>query len=191
MPVDSVRPTQGQTAGHYNWREFIRNMSADQQREVRRLIGASGSQPPLRRITREMREAANLRRIGSRAVWSPALSREDMYLDGIVPSQPAAGDRVHHKCSLCNQVKCNPVSYACGDSHCFACIRLHLESNWTCPSCDAVITAEPCRHTGEEASIAYDFPAWTKSEKGEPTYSWEGLTFPRPRIVYELDSDDN
>ncbi|KAJ7117956.1 hypothetical protein C8R43DRAFT_960460 [Mycena crocata] len=153
MSVNSGRRTNDQTpssGGRYNWREFIRNLTPAQDRELRRSIGGSGSQRPIVRVTREMREAREARRQGGRALWSPPLSREDMYLDGVIPSQPDAGDRVHHKC---------------------------------------IITAEPRRHGGEEASIKYDFPAWMDFEKGEPTYSWEGLTFPRPRVVIAVDSD--
>ncbi|KAJ7164599.1 hypothetical protein C8R43DRAFT_946414 [Mycena crocata] len=109
--MSGSRGTEG--ARWYDWRAFIRNMSPEQEREVRRLIGMSGSsgkRQPLIRITAAMREAQEARRRGSRAVWSPPLSQVDMYDDGTIPTQPEAGIWAHHQCSLCGKVKCNPVS---------------------------------------------------------------------------------
>ncbi|KAJ7109542.1 hypothetical protein C8R43DRAFT_962546 [Mycena crocata] len=109
--MSGSRGTEG--ARRYDWRAFIHNMSPEQEREVRRLIGMSGSSgkcQPLIRITAAMREAWEARRRGSRAVWSPPLSQVDMYDDRTIPTQPEAGIWAHHQCSLCGKVKCNPVS---------------------------------------------------------------------------------
>ncbi|KAJ7667891.1 hypothetical protein DFH06DRAFT_1322457 [Mycena polygramma] len=152
-------------------RLFFRQTPA-QREETRRCIGNSGSATRL--ITAAEREK---RLKGSRAVWTPPLVREDLYEDGVLPPPLTSSTRPHQVCSLCQQVKCHPVAYACGHSHCYACIRLRLEHDWTCPLCPHVITRAPCRHDGEEKGIAHDFPDW--GNHTSVYYTWEGLTWPR------------
>ncbi|KAJ7454343.1 hypothetical protein B0H11DRAFT_2244998 [Mycena galericulata] len=76
----------------------------------------------------------------------------------------------------------HPVSYLCGHSHCYACIRVWLEKRWTCPECVTPMHRAPFRHYGEEAYIADAYPEW--KDGSEVNYSFEGLVFPkRPRRV--------
>ncbi|KAJ7504114.1 hypothetical protein B0H11DRAFT_1905412 [Mycena galericulata] len=92
----------------------------------------------------------------------------------------------HHVCGMCRDIKSHPVSYRCGHSHCFVCIRVWLETHWTCPDCRAVMYDPPFRHYGEEKSIAWDYPWWKDTSR--VSYSFQGLTFPRaPLAVLEID----
>ncbi|KAJ7019526.1 hypothetical protein C8F04DRAFT_1276125 [Mycena alexandri] len=92
---------------------------------------------------------------------------------------------------ICNCVKVHPVAYLCGHSHCFTCVRLHLEHDWKCPivSCARVIHQAPHRHYPDEQAIAYDFPDWVNTSR--VSYSWEGLIFPSPTAYCPGDSSDD
>ncbi|KAJ7118519.1 hypothetical protein C8R43DRAFT_1137266 [Mycena crocata] len=120
-----------------------------------RLIGESGSRKTHR--TRKERQAHAARRRGVREVRSAPLTREDMYKDGRVPVQPSAGARDQYECSLCGKVKCNPVSYECKHSDCYACIRLHLEQDWKCPTCNAIITHKPAATSPRQLRLRSTF----------------------------------
>ncbi|KAJ6456318.1 hypothetical protein C8R47DRAFT_1227852 [Mycena vitilis] len=102
------------------------------------------------------------------------LTKEDLWLDDERPPVLAV-PKPHHICRMCHDVKSHPVSYllslhilhplrersyACGHSHCYVCIRIHLESEWSCPQCEAVMYAPPFRHEGEEESLKFDYPWW-------------------------------
>ncbi|KAJ6513593.1 hypothetical protein C8R47DRAFT_1206910 [Mycena vitilis] len=93
------------------------------------------------------------------------------------PHQDATED--HHRCSICLSAKSHPVSYTCGHSHCFACIRVWLEYNWTCPDCVTKMYLPPFRNYAEEAALALAYPQWQDSS--EVDYSFEGLIFPKQR----------
>ncbi|KAJ7040786.1 hypothetical protein C8F04DRAFT_1253702 [Mycena alexandri] len=93
---------------------------------------------------------------------------------GVDPEEPA-DPKPHHKCAICCSIKSHPVSYACGHSHCFVCVRVWLEDYRTCPECMTVIRQEPFRHYGEENGIRADYPAWV--DKSEVDISWAGMVF--------------
>ncbi|KAJ7016275.1 hypothetical protein C8F04DRAFT_1282012 [Mycena alexandri] len=115
---------------------------------------------------------------GYREPRTTALTREDLYAEGRLP--PAlAPTRPSQRCSLCTGVKSHPVSYLCGHSHCYACIRLWLDLSWLCPvsTCRALITREPHRHFAEEQALAEAFPNWVDTTA--VAYCWDGLTFPK------------
>ncbi|KAJ7021080.1 hypothetical protein C8F04DRAFT_1274149 [Mycena alexandri] len=124
------------------------------------------------------------RRRGSRKIRDLPLKEEDLYVGPERPP-PLKTDRAHQTCSLCLQVKSHPVAYMCGHSHCYVCIRLHLENNWLCPirDCRILMRRAPHRHHAEEGGIALDFPA--RNDRSVVTYDWEGLTFPRPPVYVE------
>ncbi|KAJ7866302.1 hypothetical protein B0H13DRAFT_2352590 [Mycena leptocephala] len=138
-----------------------------------------------RQLEREAREAALLSpartriicRAGRRAARAKPLTEEDLYLDDERP--PAVAGRLHQMCNLCHCIMSHPVAYECGHSNCYVCVRVWLESDWTCPveGCDAVMHRAPYQHKGEEAGIKMDNPAWY--DKSRVDYSWSGLTFPR------------
>ncbi|KAJ6492733.1 hypothetical protein C8R47DRAFT_1214048 [Mycena vitilis] len=112
---------------------------------------------------------------GFRELRISPLTKEDLYLHACLPAfQPSPHD--YQICSLCKNTKAHPVSYPCGHSHCYACIRIHLETRWECPRCQAVIRAPPHRHEAEEESIANAFPRWAASTS--VAHVWDGLVFP-------------
>ncbi|KAJ6564324.1 hypothetical protein B0H19DRAFT_1374710 [Mycena capillaripes] len=153
----------------------------------RRRKSAPQPLPPSSAATRVISKAErDRRRNGERHVWDPTLIREHLYEDGFLPPPLTGTTRPHQVCTLCSHVKCHPVVYACGHSHCSACIRLPLEHEWTCPDCDALITRPPCRHLGEEQGIAFDYPNWENNTS--VYYTWDGLTWPR-RPRREIGSD--
>ncbi|KAJ7432013.1 hypothetical protein B0H11DRAFT_2261158 [Mycena galericulata] len=118
-------------------------------------------------------------RVGVRRRLNPPVSRDTLYL---TTERPPELDEVksHHVCRICHGVKSHPVSYKCGHSHCYVCIRLWLELSWKCPICNAKIDSEPFRHFGEEDGIAFDYPGWV--DKSVVNYSWAGLKFPSPSL---------
>ncbi|KAJ7764956.1 hypothetical protein DFH07DRAFT_955782 [Mycena maculata] len=113
---------------------------------------------------------------GSRVHHELPLKYRDLWADGSGPSEQHATE-AHHKCGICLEVKSHPVSYACGHSHCYTCIRLWLERSWNCPECSTQMTRPPFRHYGEEAWIASEYPEW--QDESQVDYSWTGLTFPK------------
>ncbi|KAJ7144740.1 hypothetical protein C8R43DRAFT_1130458 [Mycena crocata] len=135
--------------------------------------------PPAPSATRlrtpEQRERLLRLRSGFRQPRNEPVALASFYVDGILPAIENT-TREHQRCSLCKHVKCHPVSYVCGHSHCYACIRLHLETDWACPSCFQVMQAPPHRHEGEEQSLRLDYPNWCNTSK--VLYSFDGLTFP-------------
>ncbi|KAJ7325479.1 hypothetical protein DFH08DRAFT_886696 [Mycena albidolilacea] len=92
----------------------------------------------------------------------------------------------HHECGICRHVKSHPVSYLCGHSHCYVCIRLSLEHEWTCPDCRTPMYHAPFRHWGEEASLASTYPDW--NDESIVNYGWDGLIFPKAPEVLVPDS---
>ncbi|KAJ7017145.1 hypothetical protein C8F04DRAFT_1279940 [Mycena alexandri] len=152
--------------------------------KIRFAIGNSSSSPETRRLIRRARS-----RDGYRLPREGPLTEQELYLDDARPSRILSG-RLHHICSICNSVKVHPVAYLCGHSHCFTCVRLHLERDWKCPilSCGQVMHQAPHRHYPEEQAIAYDFPEWVNTSR--VSYSWEGLIFPLPTAYRPDGSDD-
>ncbi|KAJ7180019.1 hypothetical protein C8R43DRAFT_1117362 [Mycena crocata] len=138
--------------------------------------------PPSLGATRLLTPAQRERRarllVGERTPRQVPLTLGDLYVDGVFPPLEHT-TRKHQECSLCGHVKCHPVSfvfssssrhphdtntqknrYRCGHSNCYACIHLHLETDWRCPSCETVMQQPPHRHDGKEQSIHIDYPNW-------------------------------
>ncbi|KAJ7788727.1 hypothetical protein B0H14DRAFT_3503885 [Mycena olivaceomarginata] len=105
-------------------------------------------------------------RFGYRVRQNPPLSAETLYRTA-----------PHHMCGICFGVKEHPVSYQCGHSHCFVCIRFWLEKSWRCPECLMTMYCKPFRHWPEEAYLAAAYPGWGKDT--QVNYSWKGLQFPK------------
>ncbi|KAJ7164847.1 hypothetical protein C8R43DRAFT_1122727 [Mycena crocata] len=82
--------------------------------------------------------------------------------------------RPQHQCTICLNVKSHPVSYVCGHSYCYVCIRVWLEDNGTCPTCRATMLTHPFVHRGEVDELASTYPA----DPSKIDYNWDGLTFP-------------
>ncbi|KAJ7512303.1 hypothetical protein B0H11DRAFT_2214107 [Mycena galericulata] len=117
---------------------------------------------------------------GRRTEREEPLTREQLWVNGAGPPDLTT-TLDHRECSVCHQVKSHPVSYECGHSHCYVCVRVWLEHQWTCPLCTQVMWAPPFRNYVEEAGLAYDFPDWV--DTSIVTYSWDGLTFPCRPII--------
>ncbi|KAJ6477126.1 hypothetical protein C8R47DRAFT_1140796 [Mycena vitilis] len=121
---------------------------------------------------------------GRRRERDTPLTVEDLYLDDARPPD-ITYPKLQHICILCLGMKSHPVSYFnCGHTHCFVCIRVRVETSWSCPDCGTIITRPPRKSDAEEAAIKADFGDWDRSKV---SYSWAGLSFPRPR--YDTDSD--
>ncbi|KAJ7509954.1 hypothetical protein B0H11DRAFT_2215788 [Mycena galericulata] len=118
---------------------------------------------------------------GSRITREVPLMRADLWIDGVGPQgqpEPAAD---HQQCGICHGLKSHPVSYICGHSHCYICIRLWLEREWTCPDCTTVMNRPPFRQFAEEVALEAAFPEWRDESRVE--YDWDGLVFPKFRYI--------
>ncbi|KAJ7475083.1 hypothetical protein B0H11DRAFT_2235723 [Mycena galericulata] len=112
---------------------------------------------------------------GIRPARDRPLKRRDLYLTDVRPPQyPRC--KPHHLCGICDNLKSHPVSYVCGHSHCYVCIRVWLERSWLCPVCEVPMRSAPFRHDGEERGIAAEYPGLADGSAVD--YSWEGLRFP-------------
>ncbi|KAJ7786772.1 hypothetical protein B0H14DRAFT_2630156 [Mycena olivaceomarginata] len=115
------------------------------------------------RITARPEQAFSEHSQDARAGWreprAVPLSYQDLYLGATRPPILAV-PKPHHVCSICRDIKSHPVSYMCGHSHCYVCIRPHLEHHWTCPICNAKMHFPPFRHEGEEQGIKFDYSWW-------------------------------
>ncbi|KAJ7440833.1 hypothetical protein B0H11DRAFT_2252652 [Mycena galericulata] len=167
--------------------EVSRQAVRARRMERERIQAAAAPSAP--RVTRGVRirpraTGPTIRETGQRAEREEALTEADLYLGDARP--PPGEPKPYHRCTICTGVKSHPVSFMCGHSNCYVCIRLWLELKWTCPECVAIIKSAPFRHYGEEASIANDYPEW--DDQSKVAYNWDGLVFPRPRRVIAPDS---
>ncbi|KAJ7779985.1 hypothetical protein B0H16DRAFT_1448413 [Mycena metata] len=184
------------------------DMNEEQKKRVREGLGRSAGQPessdtgrtrtrtrvsntPSRRKRARSADTREELRGGHHESRMIPLAREDLYVDGRLPAR-CGPSRRSQRCSLCKEAKAHPISYLCGHSHCYACVRLWLEFDWKYPvaSCGRIMTHPPHRHVAEEESLAEDFPVWVKSTG--VTYSWDGLTFPQAESsIVEVSGDDS
>ncbi|KAJ7017502.1 hypothetical protein C8F04DRAFT_1279282 [Mycena alexandri] len=174
----SLAPTMAHTCeGHVPC--LLYNKSAADMERIRAALGISSANTHVRSTV----ERDRCHR-GSRDVRDIPLTEDTLYMGPERPA-PLQTDRAHQTCSLCLQVKSHPVSYLCGHSHCYVCIRLHLETEWRCPirDCRTLMRRAPYRHHPEEEGIALDFP--DRDDRSTVTYNWDGLTFPRPPVHVE------
>ncbi|KAJ6493938.1 hypothetical protein C8R47DRAFT_1213620 [Mycena vitilis] len=146
--------------------------------EAERALDPNGQRAPLPWMSGD--EGVDVDEDGWRTIRAEPLTPEDLYVGVLRPADITTEERLHQVCGVCRQVKSHPVSYECGHSHCYVCIRTWLEHNWTCPDCVGTIHVEPIRHWGEENGIIFDFPA--RDDGTIVSYSWEGLTFPRKPV---------
>ncbi|KAJ7712130.1 hypothetical protein B0H16DRAFT_1744475 [Mycena metata] len=163
---------------------LLYNKSAADMLRIRAALGISSANTTVRSSIERDR-----RRRGSRDIRDIPLNEDDLYLTADRP--PALDtDRAHQTCSLCLHVKAHPVAYLCGHSHCYVCIRLHLENDWRCPipSCGQIMRRAPHRHYPEEDGIVRDFP--DRDDHSAVSYNWEGLTWPRPPRFVASEQDD-
>ncbi|KAJ7430010.1 hypothetical protein B0H11DRAFT_2264452 [Mycena galericulata] len=130
----------------------------------------------------------HLRRFGQREPRTNPLTEEDLYVDCVLPTiQHTDEATAYLQCGICLNAKSHPVSYACGHSHCYACIRLSLEKTFRCPECKTRMRAPPHRQYAEEHAIAKEFPEWINP--CHVLYDWNGLTFPKGLLI-EVTTDD-
>ncbi|KAJ7030415.1 hypothetical protein C8F04DRAFT_1263938 [Mycena alexandri] len=140
----------------------------------------------------KLREAAAKTRIrlrsipeamaGVREAQIPPVAPANLWLTAArPPTLVAATGHLHQMCGICYEVKAHPVSYRCGHSHCYVCVRMWLEKSWRCPEplCGERMHEAPFRHEAEEQALAATFPGWCTNTT--VSYSWAGLTFPKPK----------
>ncbi|KAJ7019031.1 hypothetical protein C8F04DRAFT_1276737 [Mycena alexandri] len=186
-------------AGPAKKRKVFADQTPEERELTRHLLGISGRGPPApkpKNVTRvRLRNSRQSKHTqdhtGYREPRTTALSRADLYEEGRLPG-PLEPTRASQRCSLCLAVKSHPVSYPCGHSHCYACIRLWLEQDWRCPvsACRTMISSEPYRHFAEEQALAEVFPNWVNATA--VPYTWDGLTFPKvPANVLESSDDES
>ncbi|KAJ7030294.1 hypothetical protein C8F04DRAFT_1264056 [Mycena alexandri] len=171
--VISLAPTDTHTCeGHVPC--LLYNKSAADMQRIRAALGISSANTTVCSTIERDR-----RRRGSRLIRDVPFTEDDLYLTADRPPTVDT-DRAHQTCSLCGHIKAHPVAYLCGHSHCYVCIRLHLETDWCCPipSCRQIMCRAPHRHYPEEEGIALDFPDW--DDHSAVSYDWAGLTWPRP-----------
>ncbi|KAJ7437713.1 hypothetical protein FB451DRAFT_1416695 [Mycena latifolia] len=114
---------------------------------------------------RKRASAPSIAETGRRDEHDEDLVHEDLWTSAarLPTPPPSITIEEYHECSICRSVKSHPVSYECGHSDCYVCIRLWLEKAWTCPHCEKIMERAPTRHRGEEASIRHDYPHTTSS----------------------------
>ncbi|KAJ7093757.1 hypothetical protein C8R44DRAFT_890661 [Mycena epipterygia] len=122
---------------------------------------------------------------GSRAIRERNLAAEDLWVNQVGPKEDILPSKAHHKCSVCHLVKSHPVSYVCGHSHCYMCVRLHLESDWGCPKCARVMYQAPFRQYAEEDALVAEYPE--RRDGSIVEYKWDGLVFPKRPEQVEVD----
>ncbi|KAJ7248187.1 hypothetical protein B0H12DRAFT_1235095 [Mycena haematopus] len=147
--------------------------------------------PPQRAATppRAQQRRVSVAGAGYRVPRRVPLTAAALYVDEARPPILAI-PKPHHVCSICFELKSHPVSYVCGHSHCFVCIRVWLEKDWKCPDCGQEMHMAPFRHYGEEQSIADDYPFLTDDSR--VALSFAGLSFPSPPApVIILDVEDD
>ncbi|KAJ7437300.1 hypothetical protein B0H11DRAFT_2255526 [Mycena galericulata] len=152
-------------------------MTAERRRQAREARAATLYARPLGQPLRIRRPAI---RSGSRQIREQPLKDADLWVDSVGPAAQVPNEP-HHMCGICHMVKSHPVSYLCGHSHCYVCVRLWLEREWTCPECSKQMAGAPFRQYAEEKYIAAAYPDWEDVSRVE--YSWEGLVFPKPAQV--------
>ncbi|KAJ6537125.1 hypothetical protein B0H19DRAFT_1079500 [Mycena capillaripes] len=132
---------------------------------------------------------------GFRRARSRPLRDVDLWIGSARPSPP---DEVleEHQCTICLSLKSHPVSYLCGHGHCYACIRLWLESEWNCPDCRASITRRFVYFQRRKASPGFTGPGTVLESRMTglvscflPKCNLLGPTqFVTPRSIYTLPS---
>ncbi|KAJ7983076.1 hypothetical protein DFH06DRAFT_1318535 [Mycena polygramma] len=124
---------------------------------------------------------------GYRQERDEALTADSLLLNGVRPPTMTT-TRTHQSCGICLHIKSHPVSYRCGHSHCYRCIRVWLEKKWTCPTCRDVMRVAPYRHYGEEDGLLLDHPTFI--DRSVVDYSWDGLRFPKaPKVKVPIELD--
>ncbi|KAJ7699120.1 hypothetical protein B0H16DRAFT_1749490 [Mycena metata] len=121
--VISLAPKKHTCQGHVPC--LLYNKSAADMQRIRDALGISSANTTVRSAIKRDR----LHR-GSRVIRDVPLTEDDLYLSADRPPTLKT-DRAHQTCSICLNVKAHPVAYLCGHSHCYVCIRIHLEEDWS------------------------------------------------------------
>ncbi|KAJ7184781.1 hypothetical protein C8R46DRAFT_1026637 [Mycena filopes] len=115
-------------------------------------------------------------RSGLRDKRAVPLNVDNVLLTSVAPPAKVT-DRSHQTCGICLHIKSHPVSYLCGHSHCYRCIRVWLEKKFSCPTCRAIMYQKPHRNYIEEEGLAVDHP--TFNDLSLVDYNFDGLRFPQ------------
>ncbi|KAJ7734901.1 hypothetical protein B0H14DRAFT_3516996 [Mycena olivaceomarginata] len=179
--------TLGEIEAYSMWREAQERATqavltqAERARRRRERKDAQGrAEYEKRRVMRVFPPVGIFRREGRRLERATPLTTAELYLNDARPPS-ISSPPVLLTCPLCFNLKSHPVSYKCGHSHCYVCIRVWLESSWACPTCAKTITAAPIPEPDDQTAIAVSFPGWDDSEVA---YGWDGLRFPRAVVRF-------
>ncbi|KAJ7156558.1 hypothetical protein C8R43DRAFT_1125753 [Mycena crocata] len=161
-------------------------LGLEERLRIRRRARIDATRSPTRSIyeapvTRHRRHFPDTKQ-GMRLIRDEPLTHADLWVDGAGPRVQVA-EKPHEKCSICCHVKSHPVSYICGHSHCYVCIRLWLERDWKCPDCATTMYQAPFRQYAEEDALEATYSDWDSSRV---EYNWDGLLFPKipkPAVV--------
>ncbi|KAJ7024362.1 hypothetical protein C8F04DRAFT_1270379 [Mycena alexandri] len=138
-------------------------------------------------ITSGIRRRARRISLGMRDKRTVPLTPENVLVTDAVPPTVLT-TRAHQTCGICLHTKSHPVSYLCGHSHCYRCIRVWLEKKFTCPTCRTVMNRAPHRNYIEEEGLALDHPNFVDTSVVD--YNWDGLRFPQlAEVGPEFDSE--
>ncbi|KAJ7015936.1 hypothetical protein C8F04DRAFT_1283749 [Mycena alexandri] len=129
-------------------------------------------------ITTGIRRRATPLSAGMRDKRDIPLTPENVLVTDAVPPTVLT-PHAHQTCGICLHLKSHPVSYLCGHSHCYRCIRVWLEKKFTCPTCRTVMTRAPHRNYTEEEGLALDYPNLVDASVVD--YNWDGLCFPQTK----------
>ncbi|KAJ7169413.1 hypothetical protein C8R46DRAFT_1033137 [Mycena filopes] len=126
------------------------------------------------------RRARSRQELGVRDKRRVPLNVDNVLLND-TPPPTVLTTRPHQTCGICLHLKSHPVSYLCGHSHCYRCIRVWLEKRFTCPTCRAVMYEKPHRNFIEEEGIAFDHP--NVIDASAVNYNFDGLVFPQKPLL--------
>ncbi|KAJ7138907.1 hypothetical protein C8R46DRAFT_1234146 [Mycena filopes] len=176
-----ARGTQGLSPGLSSFARPRTDLAALRQPTVQALLPPEYHVGGIREPPERKRPPpGSIAALGRRTRRQPALTHQDLWVGGVGPVDAPVALRHHHKCGICQHIKSHPVSYACGHSHCYVCIRLWLERDFRCPDCKTTMFEPPFRHWAEEGGLEVDYVrdySWT--DLSVVTYSYNGLIFPR------------
>ncbi|KAJ7229598.1 hypothetical protein C8J57DRAFT_1534350 [Mycena rebaudengoi] len=151
------------------------------RREPTPMIPLPVPPPPSRAATRIRAHADPARYDGWRAEQETELTTEKLLLDDVAPPVKTT-NQDHQRCGICLHLKSYPVLYvSLRHSHCYICIRVWLEHEWTCPTCRTTMYSPLFRNYEMEEGIRLDHPDWR--DNSIVNYSFKGLRFPKPRMI--------
>ncbi|KAJ7496074.1 hypothetical protein B0H11DRAFT_1910337 [Mycena galericulata] len=169
----------------------INRATAEYEEARQALVALATNAPPARASRPRIRPncaGTPLDPLGWRAPHEEELTRDDLLLNGVAPT-PRETNRSHQRCGICLHIKSHPVSQVVSliPPPCTP-VGTAIATCASASGSSSVMNMPPHRNYEEEAGLALDFPDWV--DESVVDYSWEGLRFPRCRVIIAPDSDD-